>query len=383
MVSRTLGFDGVEFSQHTVEMSEAWCAQHDAATEVFDAILATGLFRGMKRSGLFYAESLRFFKSLVLNGKVEKTLEVARDRLRKGMQVVVAMMGTGEAASARAVKKSREGNGGGDDDDDDEPISVADAGVRDTLLGLLEKAEEHHNEDTQEEWTPRDHQEDVRHLIQPWNPNPEAWLGKYVLLSTMLDRSMLDCFEGAVAQVTKVVNKTFVYVSILPDLARNAGIGEAFTSGRKKVELRLRELRELSALPSNDNLRRSMGFELHVLRRRAVCLTLPPVSPLDALHNGLGGADAVAELTGRSNILKEDAERGGWISVPRDQAPERDLGRRHRVDCCGMVGEHGGQAVSTEALIVTSRAAVLRMRLGLAESCSIVGVRSVPSYHRS
>ena len=40
-------------------------------------------------------------------------------------------------------------------------------------------------------------------------------------------------------------------------------------------------------------------------------------------------------------------------------------------------------AVSTEALIVTSRAAVLRMRLGLAESCSIVGVRSVPSYHRS
>ena len=113
MVSRTLGFDGVEFSQHTVEMSEAWCAQHDAATEVFDAILATGLFGGMKRSGLFYSASLRFFKSLVLNGKVAQTLEVARDRLRKGMQVVVAMMGTGEAASARAVKKSREGNGGG------------------------------------------------------------------------------------------------------------------------------------------------------------------------------------------------------------------------------------------------------------------------------
>ena len=68
-----------------------------------------------------------------------------------------------------------------------------------------------------------------------------------------------------------------------------------------------------------------MGFELHALRRRAVCLDLPLVSPLDALHNGLGGADAVAELTGRSNILKEDAERGGWISVPRDQPPERDL----------------------------------------------------------
>ena len=256
---------------------------------------------------------------------MEKTLEVARDRLRKGMQVVVAMMGTGEAASARAVKSRGRATAAAATTTTTTSPSASPTRRPGHAAGLLKKAEEHHNEDTQEEWTPRDHQEDVRHLIQPWNPDPEAWLGKYVLLSTMMDRSMLDCFEGAVAQVTKVVNKTFVYVSILPDLARNAGIGEAFTSGRKKVELRLRELRELSALPSNDTLRRSMGFELHVLRRRAVCLTLPPVSPLDALHNGLGGADAVAELTGRSNILKEDAERGGWISVPRDQPPERDL----------------------------------------------------------
>ena len=315
-VARTLAYDGVEFSEEIVPMTERWRAQHDAATRIFDALLATGLFEGKARRARFYNTSLRFFKSLLLTGKVDRTIEIARGRLAKGMQVVVSMSGTGEAAAARAIKKRKQAEGL----DDDDPIDVVDAGVRDTLFGLLNDAVDNHNEDVQEYFDISEKEGDLDWRLESFDHRAELWRGKHVLVRRMLDPlAKFRCFEGAIGKVTDVCNEASVKVQFLHGLVRNRGIPECYmVGGETKMELRLRELAALRDLPSNEEFGNTVGFQLYALRREAVCIDLPDASALDLLKHGLGGRPAVAELTGRSDFVERD-HRGEWVARKRDQ----------------------------------------------------------------
>ena len=321
MCSRALGYDGINFSEEIVKMPAEWRAMHDAATKVFDALRATNVFNDMVRLPNFYGTALRFFKCLVLAGKVDQTVEVAKDRLAKGLNVVISMMGTGEAAAGRAVAAAEAADG-----DDNEPATVADAGVRDTLLGLITKAEEYHEQDTKEGFTALAYTADVRLLMVEGSDEAEDWVGEYVFLSGMNDKkSVWRCFEGAVGRVRKALDEDVLQVEFLPGVARNQGIGEKFLTGALCMDLQLNEVQRLSALPDSAALRRTMGFELLSLRRQAACLDLPSVTPIDALKHALGGSDRVAELTGRKNFLEFDTASDGWKVVSRRRKVQLDI----------------------------------------------------------
>jgi hypothetical protein len=322
MCSRALGYDGITFSEETVNMPAEWRAMHDAATVVFDRLYDTNLFTGPGRLPHYYSEALRFFKCLSLSGKVASTIEVAKDRLSKGMNVVISMMSTGEAAAGRAVAAAAAAV----DAEDEEVVTVADAGVRETLLGLITKAEEYHEQDTKEGFTALAYMADVRSLIVEGSEDADDWVGEYVFLSGMNDKeSMWCCFEGAVGLVRTALDDETLQVDLLRGVARNQGIGEEFLTGEACIDLKLDEVKRLSALPDNKALRRTMGFDLLCLRREAVCLNLPSIAPLDELKDALGGSDHVAELTGRKKFLERDATSDGWKPVTRRRKVELDI----------------------------------------------------------
>lgn len=321
MCSRALGYDGITFSEEMVNMPAEWRAMHDAATVVFDRLYDTNLFTGPGRLPHYYSQTLRFFKCLVLSGKVASTVEVAKDRLSKGMNVVISMMGTGEAAAGRAVAAAAAA-----DAENEEVATVADAGVRDTLLGLITKAQEYHEQDTKEGFTALAYTADVRPLIVEGSDDADDWVGEYVFLSDMNDKeSMWCCFEGAVGRVRTAIDDETLQVDLLRGVSRNQGIGEEFLTGETCMDLKLDEVKRLSALPDNKALRRTMGFDLLCLRREAVCLDLPSITPLDELKDALGGSDHVAELTGRKTFLERDATSGGWKPVPRRRKVDLEI----------------------------------------------------------
>lgn len=321
MCSRALGYDGITFSEERVNMPAEWRAMHDAATVVFDRLYDTNLFTGPGRLPHYYSQTLRFFKCLVLSGKVASTVEVAKDRLSKGMNVVISMMGTGEAAAGRAVAAAAAA-----DAENEEAATVADAGVRDTLLGLITKAQEYHEQDTKEGFTALAYTADVRPLIVEGSEDADDWVGEYVFLSGMNDKeSMWCCFEGAVGRVRTAIDDETLQVDLLRGVSRNQGIGEEFLTGETCMDLKLDEVKRLSALPDNKALRRTMGFDLLCLRREAVCLDLPSITPLDELKDALGGSDHVAELTGRKTFLERDATSGGWKPVPRRRKVDLEI----------------------------------------------------------
>lgn len=323
MCSRALGYDGITFSEETVNMSAEWRAMHDAATVVFDRLYDTNLFTGPGRLPHYYSQTLRFFKCLVLSGKVASTVEVAKDRLSKGMNVVISMMSTGEAAAGRAVAAAAAADA---DAENEEAATVADAGVRDTLLGLITKAQEYHEQDTKEGFTALAYTADVRPLIVKGSDDADDWVGEYVFLSGMNDKeSMWCCFEGAVGRVRTAIDDETLQVDLLRGVSRNQGIGEEFLTGEACMDLKLDEVKRLSALPDNKALRRTMGFDLLCLRREAVCLDLPSITPLDELKDALGGSDHVAELTGRKTFLERDATSGGWKPVTRRRKVDLEI----------------------------------------------------------
>ena len=77
---------------------------------------------------------------------------------------------------------------------------------------------------------------------------------------------------------------------------------------------------ERLTLDSGDDGGDGGGDALVVLETRARALTLPPASPLDLLKAELGGADAIAELTGRSSFMEPTTSEQGvvtWVKKTR------------------------------------------------------------------
>ena len=90
MVSRALSYEGVVFSEDIVTMSD-----EGASATMPPRCLKTrnlNVFKGKERLGMYYASSLRFFKSHILSGKVERTIELTRAKLAEGRQVIISMM---------------------------------------------------------------------------------------------------------------------------------------------------------------------------------------------------------------------------------------------------------------------------------------------------
>jgi hypothetical protein len=332
MVSRVLAFDGVEFSEVVVKLDKEWWVQSDAASLLFEDLQILGIFRPYQRAAHFYGRQMCFFKALALSGKVARTVEVAKKQLAAGHQVVISLMGTGEAAAKRAVHNSQQAmqrNSGGPEDD----ISgVSDAGVRDTLFALLDNAAEYHRVDTGEVYEPLE--EANLWDLKPCYVNTGSGAG-LALASEPGDECLIrgdawigamsyPMFRGATGSVLQVdENGEWARVQIGPLLLpRNRGIAETHCS----VFVHVDELQRLTKMPQPEECFASTGGQLYVLKRRAACLPLPVVSPLDALKQELGGSQAVAELTGRKTFLERSSTREGvWEQVPNYSNPQLEI----------------------------------------------------------
>ena len=332
MVSRVLAFDGVEFSEEVVPLDQVWGMQHDGAAHVFEDLHQTGVYGGMHRAAHYYGRQLCFFKALTLYGKVKRTAELAKEELAAGHQVVISLMGTGEAAASRAIVNSQNAmwrNSGGPEDDVE---GVCDAGVRDTLLCLIDAGVAYHSEDTGQTYDPLEkcNLRDVQALTFEF----EEGGGPHVLASQPDDVCLVrgdawvgamsyPMFRGAVGAVHSVdENGEWATVHLSPLQPRNRGIAESHCVILARVD----ELQRLKDMPPPHDCFDSIGAELYVLKRRAACLPLPVVSPLDALKHELGGSQAVAELTGRKSFLEKSSTKAGiWEKVTNCSNPQVEI----------------------------------------------------------
>lgn len=315
MVSRGLSYEGVVFSEDIVTMSDEWRKRHDAAAEVFENLRNLNVFKGKERLGMYYGASLRFFKSHILSGKVERTIELTRAKLAEGRQVIISMMGTGEAATGRALKAGPRPTH--EDDGDGEQPGVADAGVRDTLNALADCAEKYIYEDNRTTFVAREHASDLEHLyLSAPDPDIQNWVGSWVVVDRMNDShaGTAACLEGIVGKVVEANSREKILVKPLRGLARNQGLPQRMFDSNQGVWFHHRELRGIHSVPTNDAFLNSLGFQLHAIRREIYFLHLPDASPLDELKNALGGSKQVAELTGRSTFMERNAA-GLWQKV--------------------------------------------------------------------
>lgn len=315
MVSRALSYEGVVFSEDIVTMSDEWRKRHDAAAEVFENLRNLNVFKGKERLGMYYASSLRFFKSHILSGKVERTIELTRAKLAEGRQVIISMMGTGEAATGRALKAGPRPTH--EDDGDGEQTSVADAGIRDTLNALADCAEKYIYEDNRTTFVAREHASDLEQLyVSAPDPDIKNWVGSWVVVDRMNDSNAgtATCLEGIVGKVVEANSREKILVKPLCGLARNQGLPQRMFDTNQGVWFHHRELRGIHSPPTNDGFLNSLGFQLHAIRREIYFLHLPDASPLDELKNALGGSSQVAELTGRSTFMERNAA-GRWQKV--------------------------------------------------------------------
>ena len=127
MIGRQLALDGVEYETACVPVSAKHEAIHDAVSHIWLRILATPVAQCNAKH--VQAAGLRLFKSLALCGKVDETVRLAKEKLASDHQVVISLISTGEAASARSAA-----NDLGDEDS-------STACLLDTILLLLDHLE--------------------------------------------------------------------------------------------------------------------------------------------------------------------------------------------------------------------------------------------------
>ena len=295
LISRTLAFDGVEFEEHSVKLDDTWRAQHDAAALLFQDLYKLDLWKKTERRAKYYGDSLRFFKALGLASKVEETAALVRAELAAGHSVVLSLVGTGEASAKRAADTADS------TDTADATDGVADVGVRDILLELLKKAAEYASEDEAEA---AEAAEAAREAAA--EAAKTLAVGTRVRVDGLTNRTDLN---GKMA---------VVFDLWLKDKPEGTHRGVEFDDG-VQIAVRVERL-TLDNGDGDGGGDDGGGDALAALAARARALTLPPASPLDLLKAKLGGADAIAELTGRSSCMEPVQSNEGvttWIKKPR------------------------------------------------------------------
>ena len=136
LIARQLSFQGVHFSTMKVSLDAEYKAMHSKASQVWqDIIELVCEIEGdgaRQLKGLLWSAHQRFWKALILCGKVGRCVELANAELKNENAVVISLQYTGEAAAKREAARV-------DDDDDNDDSNCL---VLDTLLQFLEKMKE-------------------------------------------------------------------------------------------------------------------------------------------------------------------------------------------------------------------------------------------------
>ena len=108
-IGRTLSYQGAEFDLVKVTLEPQFQIMYDRSTELWTLIYSVVKGFAMKRWGArYWGAHQRFFKSMLMAGKVPEITDLALESLKNGMCVVIGLQSTGEAATDQTRAKNEE-----------------------------------------------------------------------------------------------------------------------------------------------------------------------------------------------------------------------------------------------------------------------------------
>lgn len=114
-LARTLSYKGVYYKEEKHELTENQIANFDRAATVWRAIINNfdnavkvvgGKTLGNERAQLWNTHQ-RFFKQMLMAFKIPTIIDMVEKERRKGNSIIIGLIGTGEAATERAVQKAQ------------------------------------------------------------------------------------------------------------------------------------------------------------------------------------------------------------------------------------------------------------------------------------
>lgn len=108
-LGRTLSYQGAEFDLVKVELEMQFKIMYDRSTILWENIFSVMKALSMKRwAARFWGAHQRFFKSMLMAGKVPAITRLAIESIKNGMCVVIGLQSTGEAATEQTRARNEE-----------------------------------------------------------------------------------------------------------------------------------------------------------------------------------------------------------------------------------------------------------------------------------
>jgi len=99
-LARSLSYEGAEFRMTKVKIDPAFRLMYDRSVAVWDLLYRImGATGGKKWSTQYWAAHQRFYRSMLMAGKVSTISKMARKAVDNGMAVVIGLQSTGEAGT--------------------------------------------------------------------------------------------------------------------------------------------------------------------------------------------------------------------------------------------------------------------------------------------
>ena len=105
-LGRTLSYDGAEFDLVRVKLERSFSIMYDRGSEIWTSLFRVAqAFSGKRWGAKFWGAHQRFFKSMLMAGKVPEITRMAKEALLSGMCVVIGLQSTGESATQQAMSR--------------------------------------------------------------------------------------------------------------------------------------------------------------------------------------------------------------------------------------------------------------------------------------
>ena len=104
---RTLSYDGAEFQLTKIKIDAPFRMMYDRSCMVWEVVfkVANGMGKGRRKASVYWGAHQRFFRSMLMAGKVPAISRMSLEAMEKGMAVVIGLQSTGEAGTEQ--QKSR------------------------------------------------------------------------------------------------------------------------------------------------------------------------------------------------------------------------------------------------------------------------------------
>lgn len=105
-LGRTLSYDGAEFDLVRVKLERSFNIMYDRGSEIWTCLYNVAqAFSCPRWQGKFWGAHQRFFKSMLMAGKVPEITKMAKEALLNDMCVVIGLQSTGESATQQAMSR--------------------------------------------------------------------------------------------------------------------------------------------------------------------------------------------------------------------------------------------------------------------------------------